>query len=166
MINILANDQLKDPNPAPIEPGVLMLVPHHLNPNPLSRVLVTIGSYKNHPFFQVFSGNFPETTAKNTSFSEKMGMCMRPPHAFEWGMGAGWRITKLTLPLPSLPESSVHSRFMQAWQGIIVQKGSMILHLRAPCLEVWRNDVLLFFVGISSKNLFHDHPDLVLLCPT
>ena len=48
-----------------------MLVPHHRIPpisgkgyTPLSRVLVTIGNYKKHPLFRVFSGNLPETTAK------------------------------------------------------------------------------------------------------
>ena len=41
-----------------------------------------------HPFFRVFSGNLPETIRpKYTPFPEKMGIRMRPPHAFEWGGG-------------------------------------------------------------------------------
>ena len=53
----------------------------------LSWVLVTIGNYKKHPLFRVFSGILPKITAKNTPFPQKTGISMRSPYAFEWGGG-------------------------------------------------------------------------------
>ena len=65
-----------------------MLIPHHLNPlslekdiqryTPLSRVLVTVGNYKNTPFSWFSREIFPRLRPKNTPFPEKMGTRMRP----------------------------------------------------------------------------------------
>ena len=46
-----------------------MLILHHLNP--LSWVLLTIGSYKKHPLFRAFSGNLPESTAPKYPLSRE-----------------------------------------------------------------------------------------------
>ena len=59
---------------------------------PLSRVLVTVGNYKNTPFSWFSRGNLPETTAKNTPFPEKMGtprMRPPPPPPYAFGVGGG-----------------------------------------------------------------------------
>ena len=57
-------------------------------PPPPSRVLVTIGNY-NPPPPPPHSGLsreiFPRLLPQNTPFPEKMGIRMRPHHAFEWG---------------------------------------------------------------------------------
>ena len=87
------------PAPTPIEPGG-MLVPHHLNAPPppphlgeriypLSRILVAIGNYQRIPPFRAFSGNFPDTEAKNTPFPEEMGTLMRPLMNSRGGEGGG-----------------------------------------------------------------------------
>ena len=73
--------------------GVTVFIPHHLNP--LSRVLVTIGSYKKNPCFRAFSGYIPETTAPKYPFSrENYRHTHAAPlymlyacYAFEWGPG-------------------------------------------------------------------------------
>ena len=64
---------------------------------------------KNTPFSRTFSENLPETPAKNTPFPEKMGMRMRPPHAFEWEGGGAPQI-KLPLP-PCVPHKIYANSF-------------------------------------------------------
>ena len=71
-----------------------MLIPHYLNPLsrekdiPLSRVLVTIGHYKNHPLFHAVPGNIPDTTPPNTPFHA----CGPLTHLSGGGGGAGCRL--------------------------------------------------------------------------
>ena len=76
-----------------------MLVPHHRNPlfrekfipPYLGYWLLPLAITKKTPF-SGFSReiDLPETTVKKIPpFPEKMGMRMRPPHAFEWGGGGG-----------------------------------------------------------------------------
>ena len=99
------------PAPTPIEPGGT--IPHHLNPPPLSQEkdiqrythISGIGYRwqlpKKHrvPLFLVFSGNLPETTAKNTGppFQRKWERACGLPYAFEWGGGGAYEANILTM---------------------------------------------------------------------
>ena len=87
--------------PTPIEPGGTY--PHSPSPEPPLYREKDIQGYtpylghwlplaitKKHPFFLVFSGNLPETTAKKYPLPEKMGTRMRPLCIrVGWGEGVG-----------------------------------------------------------------------------
>ena len=85
--------------PTPIEPGGTYA--HYPSPEPpylgkrISKVIAPYLGYwlplaiTKTPLFLVFSGNLPETTARNTPFPEKMGTRMRPPYAVHSSGGPG-----------------------------------------------------------------------------
>ena len=80
-------------SPTPVESGgIPMLISRHLNPPPLSRVLVTIGNYNKHPLFRAFAGNLPETTPKMPPFLRKWKHACDPlMNSSEGGGGGGGR---------------------------------------------------------------------------
>ena len=96
----------QSPTPTPIEQGGTYAhspspEPPYLRkriytPPPLSRVLVTIGNYKKKPLSVLSLEIFLRLLPNNTPFPEKMGIRMRPPHAFDWG-GGGWEQLKLNI---------------------------------------------------------------------
>ena len=63
-----------------------MFVPRYLNPPPLSREKGST-PYLWYWLPLTVTKSSRDYTAKNTPFPEKMGIRMRPPHAFEWGPG-------------------------------------------------------------------------------
>ena len=72
-----------------------MLVPHHLNPQPvsgkgypLSRVLVSIGNIKiKKKLFRAFSGNLSKTKDPNSPLSRKNGNTHAAPACIRLGVG-------------------------------------------------------------------------------
>ena len=84
------------PAPTPIEPGGTYASSPSPEPpppisgegyTPLSRVLLTIGNYKKHTLFRVFSGNLPETTDKNYTPSRENGNTHAAPSCIRVGGG-------------------------------------------------------------------------------
>ena len=85
IITLNPGRKLPEPPPPPLCLGG--------NIYPLSRVLVTIGHYKNHPLSWAFPGNLPETTLKNNPCppqQQKMETCNRPLIYIYIRVGVAW----------------------------------------------------------------------------